>query len=90
MDGVIWGNKVEETAKGKSLCGTTLCSWVGNTCTDREKEEKLHVALNNWLQKMCKVKREDARKMGELREEKRSATVEDEGRKRQLRLTGDI
>ena len=30
------GQKVEETAKGKSLRGTSLCMWVGKTCSDRE------------------------------------------------------
>ena len=39
---------------------------VGNT---ERQEEKLQVAENNWVRRICKVKRKDRRKMGELREE---------------------
>ena len=61
------GQKTEETTKRKSvgsLRGTSLCILVGNTGTDRETE-----AENNLVRRICKVTREDRRKMKELREE---------------------
>ena len=49
----------EETAKGKSfgsLRGTSLCTSVGNTCTDRETSEAAT------CRKTCKMKREKGKK----------------------------
>ena len=55
--------------------GTSLCLWVGNTCTDR-RQETLQVAENNWVRGICKVKREDRKKMGKDPNEE---TSEDKG-----------
>ena len=40
VGGYYVGKNVEETAKEESLCGISLCIWVGNTCTDRERLEE--------------------------------------------------
>ena len=65
------GQKTEETTKRKSV-GSLRCTSryirVGNTGTDREREEeKIQIAENNWVRRICNVTQEDRRK--KLREE---------------------
>ena len=65
------GQKTEETTKRKSvgsLRGTSLYIRVGNTGTDilalaltELQEEKMQIAENHWVRRICKVTQEDRR-----------------------------
>ena len=66
------GQKTEETTKRKSvgsLRGTSLYIWVGTLALTKRQGEKIQIAENNWVRRICKVTQEDRRKMKELREE---------------------
>ena len=65
------GQKTEETTKRKSvgsLRGTSLYIQVGTLALTERQEEKMQIAENNWVRRICKVTQE-GRKMKELKEE---------------------
>ena len=39
MEGIMWDRKLKKQQKGNvgSVLGTSVCMWVGDTCTDRER-----------------------------------------------------
>ena len=68
---VLWGRKLKKQLKGKveaCVVPACVCGLETLALTERQ-EEKLRVAENNWVQRICKVKQEDQRKMRELRDE---------------------
>ena len=65
------GQKTEETTKRKSVGsqrGTSLYIQVGTLALTKRQEEKMQIAENNWVRRICKVTQEDRMKMKELRE----------------------
>ena len=42
---------------------------LGTLAVTERQEEKIQIAENNWVRRICKVTQEDRRKMKELREE---------------------
>ena len=42
---------------------------LGTLALTERQEEKIQIAENNWVRRICKVTKEDRRKMKELREE---------------------
>ena len=55
--------------------------------TERQ-EEKLQVAENRWVRRICRVKREDSRKMEELRDEIRMKKPKEESSWKQNKMDG--
>ena len=71
-DGIMWDRKLKKQLKGKLLeaCVVPACIYgLGTLAPTGRQEEKIHIAENNWVRRICKEIQEDRRKMKELREE---------------------
>ena len=56
------GQKTEETTKGKVLeaCVVPACIYgLGTLALTERQEEKIQIAENNWVRRICKVTQED-------------------------------
>ena len=71
VEGIMWDRKLNKLLKGKVLeaCVVPACIYGLGTLAVTLRQEKMQIAENNWIQRMCKVTQEDKRKMKELREE---------------------
>ena len=72
VEGIMWDRKLKKQLKGKVLeaCVVPACIYgLGTLALTEKQEEKIHIAENNWVRRICKVTQEDRRKMKELREE---------------------
>ena len=72
VEGVVWDRKLKKQLKGKVLetCVVPACIYGSGTLALTERqEEKIQIAENNWVRRICKVTQEDRRKMKELRDE---------------------
>ena len=68
----MWDRKLKKQLKGKVLeaCVVPSCIYgLGTLALTERQEEKMQIAENNWVRRICKVTQEDRRKMKELREE---------------------
>ena len=65
------GKKVLKTVGKQVLeaCVVQACIYGLGTLALTERQEKIQIAENNWVQRICKVTQEDRRKMKALREE---------------------
>ena len=71
VEGIMWDRKLKKQLKGAVLetCVVPACIYGLGTLALTERQEKIQIAENNWVRKICKVTQEDRRKMKELREE---------------------
>ena len=72
VEGIMWDRKLKKQLKGKVLeaCVVPACIYgLGTLALTERQEEKIQIAENNWVRRICKVTQEDRRKMKELREE---------------------
>ena len=68
----MWDGKLKKQLKEEVLetCVVPACIYGLRTLALTERrEEKIQIAENNWVRRICKVTQEDRRKMKELREE---------------------
>ena len=71
MECIMWGRKLKKQLKGKVLEACVVPAFIyglGTLALTEKQEEKVHIAENNWVQRIYKVPQEDRRKMKELRE----------------------
>ena len=64
----MWDKKLKKQLKGKVLeaCVVPACIYgLGTLALTERQEEKIHMAENNWVQRICKVTQKDRRKMKE-------------------------
>ena len=81
VEGIMWDRKLKKQLKGKVLeaCVVPACIYgLGTLALTERQEEKIQIAENNWIRRICKVIQEDRRKMKELREEIGMKTPKDE------------
>ena len=71
VKGILWDRKLKKQLKGKVLeaCVVPACLYALGTLALTKRQEKIQIAENNWVRRICKVTKEDRRKMEELREE---------------------
>ena len=72
VEGIMWDRKLKKQLKGKVLeaCVVPVCIYgLGTLALTERHEEKIQIAENNWVRRICKVTQEDRRKMKELRKE---------------------
>ena len=72
VEGIMWDRKLKKQLKGKVLeaCVVPACIYgLGALALTERQQEKILIAENNWVRRICKVTQEDRRKMMELREE---------------------
>ena len=64
VEGFVWDRKLKKQLKGKVLeackVPACICRLVIVALTERQ-EEKMKIAENNWVRRICKVTREDRR-----------------------------
>ena len=72
VEGIVWDRKLKKHLKGKVLktCVVPACIYgLGTLALTERQEEKMQIAENNWVRRICKITQEDRRKVKELREE---------------------
>ena len=72
VEGFMWDRKLKKQLKGKVLeaCVVTACIYgLGTLALTERQEEKMQIAEQNWVRRICKVTKEDRREMKELRGE---------------------
>ena len=72
VEGIMWDRKLKKQLKGKvsETCVVPACIYgLGTLALTEGREEKMQIAENNWIRRICKVAQEDRGKMKELREE---------------------
>ena len=72
VEGIMWDRKLKKQLKGKVLetCEVPACIYgLGTLALTERQEEKIQIAENNWVRRICKITQKDRRKMKELREE---------------------
>ena len=72
VEGIMWDRKLKKQLKGKVLETRVVPACIyglGTLALTERQEEKMQIAENNWVRRICKVTQEDRRKMKELREE---------------------
>ena len=72
VEGIIWDRKLEKQLKGKVLeaCVVPACIYgLGTLALTKRHDDKMQIAENNWVRRICKATQVDRRKMKELREE---------------------
>ena len=66
VEGVTWDRKLKKQLKAKVLEGCVVPAFIyglGTLALTERQEEKMHIAENNWVRRMCKVTQEDRRKI---------------------------
>ena len=61
------GESGEEIIERKNV-GSVCKYWLGTMTLNEKEEEKLRIAENNWVGRMCKIMREDRQDMKVLME----------------------
>ena len=72
VEGIMWDRKLKKQLKGKVLeaCAVPACIYGLGTLAPTDRQvEKMQIAENNWVRRICKVTQKDRRKMKELRED---------------------
>ena len=67
VEGSMWHRKLVKQVKGKGLEAYVVpaCVYGLGTHALTERQEKLQVAEKSWVRRMCKLKREDRRTLGD-------------------------
>ena len=62
VEGIMWDRKLKKQLKGKVLeaCVVTAYTYgLGTLALTKRQEEKMQIAENNWVQRICKATQED-------------------------------
>ena len=59
VEGIMWDRKLKKQLKGKVLEACVVSACIYGMGTLAERQEKIQIAENNWVRRICKVTQED-------------------------------